>query len=293
VVKHPGWLGASLILLGALLFSACSASTTSAASVAAPVLSVVTGLYPIQQAVQQIGQSKVDVTDVVPPGDNPLTYALTPAAISEVRSATLIVDVGGGFQPSFERAAGSGNQVLSLGAAIKTSNPYFWLDPNVMEVAISRMAAAMEKADPKAAGVFRQGAEDFAAEVNSTGIDYENTLSTCPRQTIFTANEAFSDVARDYGLQNVLIGTGSNPPPSIATSVESSGATTIFSEPWVSDDAVDMVAAQSHVKVRQLDTLAGPPPGGWPTQATYINLLESNLGTLSNALGCPNTSTGT
>ncbi len=256
---------------------------------------MVTGLYPIAQAVKQIGESKVTVTDVVPPGQNPLTYNLSAADADQVRQATLVVDVGGGFQPSFEAAASGNAHVLSVEPAVKTSNPYFWLDPGVMQAAISTITSAMEKADPKAAPVFRQGTENLLAEVNSTGIDYESTLSTCPLQTIFTANGAFTDMARNYGLQDVVVGTGSSPPPSVPSEIKSSNTNTIFSETWVSEAAVEAAAAQSHVKVRQLDTLAGPlpPPNEWPPQATYINLLEVNLATLSRALGCPNTSTGT
>jgi ABC-type Zn uptake system ZnuABC Zn-binding protein ZnuA len=288
-VKRWALIWASLVVL----LASCSSSSATAKSSNAPVLDVVTGLYPVAQAIEQIGQSKVNVTDVVPSGENPLTYRLTAADASQVRAANLVVDVGRGFQPSFEAAAAGNAHVLSVGAVMRTSNPYFWLDPNLMPLAISRMASAMEKADPQAAPVFRQGLADLADEVNSTNIDYENTLSTCPRQTIFTANEAFADMARDYGLQNVLVGTGPTLPPSLGSEVQSSGTTTIFYEPWVSTAGVAAAAKEFHLKARQLDTLAGPPPGGWPSHATYINLLEANLGALSRALGCPDTSTGT
>jgi ABC-type Zn uptake system ZnuABC Zn-binding protein ZnuA len=279
-VKRLALVWASIVLLCA----SCSTSTAHHTSSTAPVLNVVTGLYPIAQAVKRIGQSNVTVTDVVPSGENPLTYHLTAADASVVGGATLVVDVGGGFQPSFEASATDRAHLLSLDP---TSNPYFWLDPSVMEVAISRIAAAMEKADPKAAPAFRQGTADLLAEVKSTGIDYESTLSTCPRQTIVTANGAFADMARDYGLQDIVLGPSGGPLPA--------GTTTIFSEPWVSDSAIQTAAKEFHVKVRELDTLAGPPPppDQWPAQATYVNLLEANLGTLSAALGCPDTSTGT
>jgi zinc transport system substrate-binding protein len=287
-VKRWALIWASVILL----FASCSSSSDSAKSSNAPVLNVVTGLYPIAQAIKQIGHSKVTVTDVIPSGANPLTYSLTGADASQVQAANLVVDVGGGFQPSFEAAAARNAHVLSVGSVIKTSNPYFWLDPNLMPLVISKMGSAMEKADPQAAPIFRQGIADLAAEVNSTNIDYENTLSTCPRQIIFTANGAFADMARDYGLQNVPVGMGPTPPASLGSEIRSSGTTTIFYEPWVSNAAVLAAAKEFHLKARQLDTLAGPPPGGWPPQATYINLLEANLGALSRALGCPDTSTG-
>ena len=77
-----------------------------------------------------------------------------------------------------------------------------------------------------------------------------------------------------------------------AAEVAQAGATTVLAETWTSDADIEAVAAVAHVKVRTLDILTGPPAGGWP-QSNYIALLESDLGVLSNALGCPNLGTGT
>jgi hypothetical protein len=80
---------------------------------------------------------------------------------------------------------------------------------------------------------------------------------------------------------------------SAARRANSAGLTTAFSEPFTGQGTIRAVAAAAHLRVRSLDTLTGPPAGGWPRGATYINLLEANLGALNNALGCPNSDNGT
>ena len=254
----------------------------------APVLHVVTGLYPLAQAVAQIGQSKVEVTDVVPPGTDPMDYELTKAQTAEVGQAELAVDVGGGFQPSFERAASSAHRVVSALSGAGSSDPYVWLDPNVMQRVTSALATAMEQANPAAAGLYEAGARAFSSELESTGIDYQNTLDACAVNVIFTPDGAFVDMAHQYGLQDLILDS----PRSIGL-VQNSDATTLFSEPWVSDALIGQIATETHKKVRTLDTLAGIPPGGWPHGAGLINLLEADLGALSSALGCPNEGTST
>jgi zinc transport system substrate-binding protein len=285
---------ATLIALSVLVVAGCGAG--SSADPAAPVLHVYTSLYPLAQAVEQIGQGKVTVTDVVPAGADPLTYVLVPAQVAELRQAGLVVEIGGGFQTSFEKAAAGSPHVLALQAALGASDPYVWLDPNVMQRAIAAIARAMEDTNPEAAGLYRSGEQDFSASVESTGIDYESTLSACPRTTIFTADDAFGAMARDYGLRDVVVGSSPDPSQSsvsgAAGEVEAAGATTVFGEPWLSETPIEAIAEAAHAKVRTLDTLAGPPEVGWPAQANYINLLESNLGTLSSALGCPDAATG-
>jgi len=284
----------ALIVLVTTMAAGCSQSAPADAS--APVLTVYTGLYPLAQAVQQIGQSKVSVTDVVPPGADPTTYSLTPAQAAQIRRGGVVVEIGGGFQPSLEQAAAGAPQVLMLRSELDVATPYIWLDPNMMQRAVALIAGAMEAADPAATGLFRQGEQAFAASVESTGIDYESTLSACPRTTIFTADSAFAAMSSDYGLRDIAVGSSPAPQPSAvrgaATAMEGVGATTIFSEPWLPSATVDAVAAAAHAKLRVLDTLEGPPPGGWPRQADYIKLMESDLGALSSALGCPNTATG-
>jgi zinc transport system substrate-binding protein len=283
-------------MLAVIAMVAAGCSQSAPADASAPVLTVATGLYPMAQAIQQIGQSKVSVTDVVPAGSDPTSYRLGPTQALQVRHAGLVVEIGGGFQPSFEQAAVGASDVLGLQARLNAADPYVWLDPNMMQKAVGLIAGAMEAADPAAAGLFRQGARAYEASVQSTGIDYESTLSACPRMTIFTVDSAFAAMAGDYGLRDATVGSSSDAAPAAvraaASAVQAAGATTVFSEPWRPGGLIDAVATTAHVKVRLLDTLAGPPPGGWPRQADYINLMESDLGALSSALGCPNTATG-
>jgi zinc transport system substrate-binding protein len=249
----------------------------------------VTALYPLQEAIRQIGQTKVKLTDVVPPGADPLTYQLTPTQVAQVRAADLAVEVADGFQPSFEAAARGARRVWSLPAAAT----YAWLDPTAMATATGGLAEAMAEANPQAAAFYRQGERAFAVELRSTSIDYRSTLSTCPVNVIFTPDSAFAGMAQEYGLHDEVLGTDPSPEAidSGVARVGSSNATTVFSEPWVADAAVFAMASRGRLKLRSLDNLLGPPAAGWPHSATYIALLEANLGALSSALGCPDQGT--
>jgi zinc transport system substrate-binding protein len=269
---------AAVAVLGGAFVSGCSQSPTDASS--APALEVVTGVYPLAQAAQQIGQTRVHVTDVVPAGADPRRYTLTPAQTSLVHRAGLVLEVGGGFQPSFEQAAAGAARVTRV-------DRFAWVDPAAMKGAVGSIAAAMEAADPAAAGLFREGATSFAAEVSSDGIDYQSTLSTCSRTTILTPDGAFASMAKDNGLTDVIVGTGTLQAAQVETfagRVERAGGK-IFSETWTPDDAVRQVALAVHAKVSTLDTMIGAPAGGWP-DGRFVDLLEANLGVLSSALGC-------
>lgn len=255
------------------------------------MLSVATGLYPLAQVAELIGQDKAVVTDVVPPGANPLTYRLNPAETDQVRSAGLVLEIGGGFQPSFEAAASRAPTVSRLRPA-RTASPYVWLDPHTFGGFVTTMAAAMEAADPAAAALYRANAASLKAQISSLDISYSATLSTCPDTTLITPDNAFATMAASYGLTDIIVGA-----PSVASQIQAATqalqagkATSVITEPWVDNSGVTGVAAEASARVHSLDTLAGPPPGGWPPGANFFGLMEQNLSTLASILGCASAS---
>lgn len=253
----------------------------------APVLRVVTGLYPLARVADLIGQGKAAVTDVVPAGADPLRYQLTAAQRAAVRSAGLVIEVGGGFQPSFEAAASGARAVSKLQPAGGAS-PYVWLDPHDMSRVVGAIASAMEAADPAAAALYRRNTSSLQAQVSSLDIAYSSTLSACPDTTLITPDNAFGTMAASYGLKDIVVGA-----PSVASQIEAAAralqagqTTSVITQPWVDNSGVTAVAASANAKVRSVDTLAGPPSGGWPAGADYFSLMEQNLSTLGSILGC-------
>jgi ABC-type Zn uptake system ZnuABC Zn-binding protein ZnuA len=282
---------AAVVALG---LTACESGGGRAATpnaAATPPITVVTGLYPLAQAAEQIGGPDVHVTDVVPAGRDPRTYHPTPANKQQIRAAAVVLLVGGGLQPALEAAASINPDVVDLRRSLKISDNYPWLDPPEMHKVVDAIVSALARADPRASGAFRRNATDYIDETDSTGIDYESTLSVCPRHAIVTPDGAFSAMASTYGLADQVVATPAAV-SSTAAAATSSELTTAFVEPFAETGFVTAVAAAAHLKLRTLDPLTGEPPAGWPATANYITLMEANLGALSAALGCPNQATG-
>lgn len=285
-----------MVATSLLVTAGCGSGGTGHRSLA-PRLVVATGLYPLAQAAEQIGQGRVVAHDLVPAGSNPLSFRPDARAAAAASNAGLFLLGPTGLQPYLDGiAAGSGRERPPVHLAPASGGTYFWLDPHSMRQVIGVIARAMEEADPRDASTFREGARAFEDVIGSTDIDYQSTLSTCPRRDVFAPDLSFAPLAGTYGLAFHAIGTADPAPVAAvraaAAAIAAAGATTIFEETWVPTATVRAAAAVAGVKVRRLDTLIGPPPGGWPPQATYINLLEANLGALSSALGCPDLGTG-
>lgn len=277
----------ALTMLGLVVVGCSNSLPSSVAS--APVLSVATGLFPLAQAAEAVGGSKAVVDDVVPAGSDPFSFEPTSQQADILRSAGLVIEVGGGFQPGLEAAAAGTPSALRLGSALGRRDGYVWLDPDTMKKAVGSIADAMARADPQAAPLFRQNATSFSEEISSTGIDFSSTLSTCPGTAIVTPDDAFTAMAATYGLTDYVVGANAGQAESdrlvttLETAVQPARA---VNEPWVGGAGVTRVAAAAGLRTISLDTLAGPPAGGWPAGSDYIKLMEKTLVELGNALGC-------
>ncbi len=276
------------------LLAACG-SSRAAVTRGAPVLSVVTGLWPLQQAAQEIGQGNVRVSDVVPAGANPTTYQPSAAQQPLLAGASLVLLASPALQPGLARVAPPAH-TLDLFPAAVAGGPDRWLDPNAMRLAATTIAAALERADPAAKTTFQDGLLNFEAVLSALDTDFSSYLGTCPNHRIVAVDDAFGALDARYGLDVIPV-NGASPlplrpsPADIARQVRivrAAGVHTVYDEPWVYQDGLLAMQAQTGVSIGQLDPLEGIPPGGFPKGlATYYDEMEQVLGTVSAALGCP------
>jgi ABC-type Zn uptake system ZnuABC Zn-binding protein ZnuA len=290
---RAGWRRAAVLLAVALVAAGCGGSTST---LSAPSITVVTGLWPLAQAAAAIGQGNVVVDDVVPAGVDPTTYSLGASARARVHSARLALEIGGGFEPSFEAAAPAARTVRLLPSA--GASPYVWLNPFAMERTDRTIAAALERANPAAAATYRTGLDNVEAELGALDDDYQSTLSSCPDEKLVTFSDAFVGLHPRYPVTDDVVGSADlTPDPSAATvdrevaAIKATGSDEIYNETWIPESDILAATTRTKVKVGSLNTLEGPPTAKpWPYQAgrEYVTLMENNLSSLSSALHCPN-----
>jgi zinc transport system substrate-binding protein len=277
-------------VLAAGVVAAVVAAGCGVTHVNAPTLTVVTSVYPLAQAMEEVGGAQVHVIDLATANVDPRTMKLSAAQVAEIHHASLVVDIGDGFQPSVEAAARGAQRTLSLQPALRTANPYVWLDPHLMMQAAIVLRDALTKAEPAAKTVFSNGEQDFAAELSSLDIDFENSLSDCPESTFVTSDDAFAQMAKQYGVVDHAVGTA-NPDgaqvAAAAAAITQSRSVTAFEEPWVSNLFVSAAAQAAGVKLHTLNTIETPPASGSRAEVAYSNLMEVDLTAITGAMQCP------
>jgi zinc transport system substrate-binding protein len=267
----------------AVFVAACGSGGTSGRE------SVVASFYPLAFAAEQIGDGRVDVRNLTPPGAEPHDLEVSPKDVAAIHDADLVLLLGHGFQPQLEDAAGSGANVIRVldtrGLGIHANgDPHVWLDPLRYARIVTRIGRALGNA---------RRASAFAARLRSLDAQYRDGLANCERHDIVTSHEAFAYLAERYGLHQIAI-TGLSPeaepqPGDLARVISLArerDVTTIYFETLVSPRIAETVARETGAQTAVLDPIEGLTKDEISHGENYFTRMRANLRALQVGLGC-------
>jgi zinc transport system substrate-binding protein len=278
----------AVVVVGALVLAFASGVAS-----AAPKRSVVAAFYPVAYAVQRVGGDRVEVTNLTPAGAEPHDLELTPDQIDEILDASLVVDLGHGFQPAVEKAAEQrdGPTVSLLRAGAK--DPHIWLDPVRMGAIVRTVQRELTRIDPKGRAEYARNAQRFLGDLAALNTRYVQGLASCRRKVIVTGHEAFGYLAQRYGLrQEGVAGLSPDAEPDakrlgqLADLIKRLSVTVVYTEDLVSPRIADTLAREAGVRTETLNPLEGLTDAELEHGANYVTVMDQNLAKLRDGLGC-------
>jgi len=177
-------------------------------------------------------------------------------------------------------------------------DPHVWTSPKNAIVQVTNIGAALEKAAPDQAGVFRSHVDAYVAKLKKLDEWAAGSLNSVPqdKRVLFTSHDAFGYFSKEFGVKfegaalsdfNAQQDATADKIQQTADKVKASGAVAIFAENSNNPKSVQKVAEVAGVKAvigdeaLYGDSLGTPGSDG----ETYIGSILHNVSNLTKAWG--------
>ena len=266
---------------------------------------VIASFYPLYEFTKQVGQDKVNVSMLVPPGIEPHDWEPTVSDLQKMHEADLIVINGLGFENWIDDIDTVNHDVAiidtSKGMSLiidvplrdngnhvvrSEADPHVWLNPIKVKTQIQNIADALVSVDPENEKFYRQNAQLYQDKLDTLDSKIRTELSSCNKDFIAFHN-AFSYFAMEYGLnQHSIVDSNEpniGPTPKTLERVINLAKTydikIIFSEESIDARSAQVIANEVNARVLVLS-----PIEVIDENSNYLLRMENNLSNLKEAL---------
>jgi zinc transport system substrate-binding protein len=292
-----------------------------------PRTRVVVTLFPLYDFARNIGQERIELSLLLPPGVEPHAFEPKPGDIARVAQAEVFIYTGKAMEPWAEKIvkgagrpglrvvdASRGIKLMKMGGAeadaARTNagppphrhrhgdpgvDPHIWLDLANAQIIVEAIAEALVRARPADEPLLRQNAAAFKAELRALDGAFEDGLSRCrTREFVHAGHYAFGYLARRYRLDYVAAqGFVPDSEPTaqqlagLARHVRERGLKFVFYEELVEPRIARTVAKETGAQLLMLHGAHNLSRDEFEKGASFIGLMQSNLTNLKRGLGCP------
>ena len=277
-------------------------------------LNVVSTFLPITLFTEAVAGECATVTSLIPPNLGPHDFQATPADISALSNASVLVKNGLGMEYFLDKLITSANnnslQVVdtSLGVALIRSdddqdeakqgdqehgevNPHIWLDPLRAVQQVENIRDGLVKADPDCADGYTKRAAAYASQLKGLNTTIATQLKPFRGQTFIAFHDFAPYFAERYGLKAdfVVDVPEMNPTPEdlqrVSKKVQQSQLKALLSEPQEGDRSFNALALDLGVKVVTFDPLETGSEQASKQPDTYFKVMDKNVDSLIQSFG--------
>lgn len=232
VVQHiEAFVAIIGVIASSYAFSSCRKPATD------PRDTIIVSIEPQRYILEKLIGDEYRVVTLIPNGDNPETFDPTPSMIKVVEDAkiyfttgffmfegnlklnnslnTTFINVSGGIVPIYGTHGDESTESRFLPGEERLrsdSDPHIWSSVKNARIITDNMADALAKLNPANAHVYRDRAEAYKEHLDSLDRAVATTIDEARYKKFLIWHPSLSYFARDYGLEQVVIGSESKEP---------------------------------------------------------------------------------
>ena len=264
-------------------------------------LKVLTSFYPLYEFTKTIGDEKIVVSIIIPPGIEPHDWDQSIQDLQNMQNADMIVINGAGFEPWIAKLISVNPNILIIDTSNGISllekdkqmfnaeiqnDPHVWLNPVLAKKQVQNILNGLIKIDPQNTDYYQENFNAYNSKLIQLDTKIRNELLSCVKKDFLAAHDAFSYFANEYGLnQNTIFGINPSEEPTAVTiqqiiqKAQDLDLHVIFSEETINPRISEIIAAEIGAKVLTLS-----PIETYEKDSDYIARMEKNLSNLKEEL---------
>jgi zinc transport system substrate-binding protein len=230
-------------------------------------ISVIVSILPQKEFVERIGEEKVSVTVMIPPGASPATYEPGPGQLRDLSRAELYVRIGHiPFEKAWMDEIAAANPDMKIldsseGIEIIKNDPHIWLSPALVRIQVEHIAGSLIEIDPDNEDYYTRNKELYLRDLDDLDAEIRKNLSGISNRKFMIFHPSWGYFAREYGLEQIPIEVeGKEPSASdlmrLVETAKADNITVVFAAPQFNPESARVIAEEIGGTVVSIDPLA-------------------------------------
>lgn len=310
--------------LGVIFLASCNPNPKDdPAATTTESLQVVTTYSVLCDLTQQVAADTIELSCLIPPGEDPHAYQATPQDRQQLEIADLILYGGYNHEPKIikliEATPDSATKVAVHEVAVpqplkgghdhhaheedhdhekeeeeSVTDPHVWHDVENAIAMVKVITTQLSQVNPDDAVIYQENAQDFISQLQQLDNWVQTKINTIPTRArkLVTTHDTLSYYAQAYGLEEIgaLQGVIPTEKPTAARVkmlvkvVNEAKVPAIFIEANINHQIIKTVAREAKVKVAPTKLLVDGLGETGKDGATYISMIRYNTCVIVKAL---------
>jgi len=285
-------LGLAVIPLALVALAACGKTSDSSSKKTEEKPLVATSFYPVYAFTKAVAGDELNVVNILPSNQDIHEFEPSAKATAQMTDAKALVYNDADLEKWASGVQTKGEKIeAAKNVNTIESDPHTWLAPKEAITEVNTIAEGLEKAFPDKKEAFEKNKDAYVKKLEKLDADYASGLKDVKQKTLVTQHDAFSYLARDYGLKSVPVaGIDPEAEPSSSTlvelkkTIEENKVKYVYTEMNANDKIAKSLADGSVAKLGELNTLESITEKDAMDSDTYIKIMEENLKSLESTL---------
>lgn len=303
------WGAIGVLILGVMIFVLATANKQD--NIKNNKLQVVTTLFPLYDFAKIVGQDKVEVSLLLPPGVEAHSFEPKPSDIVKINDSDLFVYTGKFMEPWADDIikgvtnknvvfvnTSDGISLMKLTEGMPDEahgfDPHIWLDFDNNKIMVDSIAKALAAKDPANADFYQSNAAAYKNILAQLDNQYKTTLSKCEsREIVYGGHYAFGYLAKRYNLQYLAaqgLAPDSEPTASdlakLVEQVKKNNIKYVFYEEMTSPKIAETISNETNAKMLLLNAAHNVTREDVENNVSFAKIMEENLTNLKTGLSC-------